>query len=483
MLLALAVLPQRGFSGGYPLYQTVARRLAFIDAGLEGADEGEQLALPFENRGETDAADVAPPWQPALRLRDPAAERRLLVGLGAAASSAAAHETKLSALSRLLRRIAEPVIVFTEFRDTLMHVARRLGRPALVLHGGLSRQERSSVLRAFAADSRAILLATDAAGEGLNLQRACRVVINLELPWNPMRLEQRIGRVDRIGQLRTVHVFHLVAAGTGEQRLLRDLGERISRARHDIGAPNPLGDWNIPGDGDADRAARLVVGAPIAPSDTSLGRPRGEWPGVDLMPDCLDGGVEAHRLRAERAVADVRNGTLSPRASESDTLATMARKTSTRLRLGATVLLIWEVLLEDGCGRHVCSEMTGTAVTLTRHLSRPLDRMSIERLLASTTAGARDLVEAGTAQRLASIRATVSSFITTRQVRERLIASAPPLAAYQPGLFDGRASHARAAQRDAHQQIVAATGQQLAILERRSVIRMSPPQLRLVLFP
>src|SRR2546430_6091553 len=105
----------------------------------------------------------------------------------------------------------------------------------------MTREERTASLEAFASGKRRILLATDAAGEGLNLHHACRVVINLELPWNPMRLEQRIGRVDRIGQPRVVHAWHLIAADTGETQILSRLEDRIARARDDIGAPDPLG--------------------------------------------------------------------------------------------------------------------------------------------------------------------------------------------------------------------------------------------------
>src|SRR5262249_41272645 len=83
------------------------------------------------------------------------------------------------------------------------------------------------------------LLATDAAGEGLNLQATCRTVVNIELPWNPMRLEQRIGRVDRIGQRHTVHAFHFIAA-SGEERMLRRLQERLRRAQADIDTSDPL---------------------------------------------------------------------------------------------------------------------------------------------------------------------------------------------------------------------------------------------------
>ena len=121
-----------------------------------------------------------------------------------------------------------------------MHLDVMLGRRGAVLHGGLTRDERAAALDDFATRRRPILLATDAAGEGLNLQHACRLVINLELPWNPMRLEQRIGRVDRIGQHRVVHAWHLVAARTGETRILERLKDRIARARADDWRAGPV---------------------------------------------------------------------------------------------------------------------------------------------------------------------------------------------------------------------------------------------------
>jgi superfamily II DNA/RNA helicase len=166
----------------------------------------------------------------------------MLTMLHQCARAASTSETKLAALVTLLRRANQPAVVFTEYRDTLLHVRQRLAQPTLVLHGGLTREERATVLAAFVREPHALLLATDAAAEGLNLHHGCRLVINLELPWNPMRLEQRIGRVDRIGQRRTVHAFHLIARGTGETRLLAHLRARVAVAQADIGAPNPLGD-------------------------------------------------------------------------------------------------------------------------------------------------------------------------------------------------------------------------------------------------
>jgi superfamily II DNA or RNA helicase len=251
--LALSVLHKRAFSSAWSLAQSVDRRCDALTTSAD-ADEAEQLALPIgDPRGELVVADEPPAWPAGISLADPARERRMLTALASAARRAAPRERKLLALARLLRRANQSAVVFTEYRDTLLHLYRSLGRPALVLHGGLAREQRDEVLTAFARGTRSILLATDAAAEGLNLHHACRLVINLELPWNPMRLEQRIGRVDRIGQRRRVHAFHLVAADTGEARILARLKARIALAKTEIGAPDPLG-------ADEERAnARLAI--------------------------------------------------------------------------------------------------------------------------------------------------------------------------------------------------------------------------------
>ena len=98
-----------------------------------------------------------------------------------------------------------------------------------LLHGGQTPQDRHNAVEAFTAGAADLLLATDAGAEGLNLQSRCRLVVNLELPWNPTRLEQRIGRVDRIGQTRTVHAINLFAEGTAESTVLARLLRRLER--------------------------------------------------------------------------------------------------------------------------------------------------------------------------------------------------------------------------------------------------------------
>ena len=241
-LLALSVLHKRAFSSAWSLARSVERRIDALTSGGAGQG-GAQLGLPLgDASGDLVRADEPPAWPDELRLADANLERRLLTALVDAARTASAAETKVRRLNALLRRAHEPAVVFTEYRDTLTHLGRQLARPALALHGGLTRDERSAVLAGFVAAPASVLLATDAAAEGLNLQSRCRLVVNLELPWNPMRLEQRIGRVDRIGQARVVHAFHLVAAGTGEMRILDRLRSRLAIASIDIGAADPLGE-------------------------------------------------------------------------------------------------------------------------------------------------------------------------------------------------------------------------------------------------
>ena len=98
--------------------------------------------------------------------------------------------------------------------------------PAVTYHGGLARAEKDAAIAAFAAQA-PVLLSTEAAGEGRNLQ-FCHVMVNFDLPWNPMQIEQRLGRIHRIGQRHDVLLTNLVARGTLEDRLLEVLQAKIN---------------------------------------------------------------------------------------------------------------------------------------------------------------------------------------------------------------------------------------------------------------
>ncbi len=159
-------------------------------------------------------------------------------------------DRKWDELSRLLQNQTEmfdahgqrrKLIIFTEHRDTLSYLQERIGsligKPEAVvtIHGGLGREERRKAETRFTQDKAVeVLLATDAAGEGINLQRA-HLMVNYDLPWNPNRLEQRFGRIHRIGQTEVCHCWHLVAYETREGKVYRRLLDKIEEERKALG--------------------------------------------------------------------------------------------------------------------------------------------------------------------------------------------------------------------------------------------------------
>jgi hypothetical protein len=162
--------------------------------------------------------------------------------------------------------------------------------------------ERHESARQFYAGEAALLLATDAASEGLNLHRRCRLVINLELPWTPVRLEQRIGRVERIGQTRRVHAVHLLAHGTSEEQSVARLVLRGERAARVLNEMRP--DYE-------DRAvAEVVIGGAAAAARATPAPLRDVV--IPALRDDAEG--EARRLElARRLLADADPLPLDPR--------------------------------------------------------------------------------------------------------------------------------------------------------------------------
>lgn len=160
-------------------------------------------------------------------------------------------DPKIEALLAELERAGvaggEKVIIFTEYLDTLDAIRERLelsplaGR-AVVMPGGLTRKQRLKVQVAFEKPDVSVLLATDAASEGLNLQRMCHRIVHFELPWNPNRLEQRNGRVDRYGQTREPIIRYLYYAESPEDDVLHQLAGKIETMRSDrVSTPDVLG--------------------------------------------------------------------------------------------------------------------------------------------------------------------------------------------------------------------------------------------------
>lgn len=135
----------------------------------------------------------------------------------------------------------QKLVLFTEHRDTLSYLQHKittlLGRPnsVVTIHGSVDREERRKIQELFLHDPEVqVLLATDAAGEGINLQRA-HLMVNYDLPWNPNRLEQRFGRIHRIGQTEVCHLWNLVAEETREGDVYRTLLDKLEEARKSLG--------------------------------------------------------------------------------------------------------------------------------------------------------------------------------------------------------------------------------------------------------
>ena len=159
-------------------------------------------------------------------------------------------DRKWDELSKLLQNKSEmfdaqghrrKLVIFTEHRDTLNYLAERIraliGKPEalVVIHGAVGREERRKAQESFTHDKDVeILVATDAAGEGINLQRA-HLMVNYDLPWNPNRLEQRFGRIHRIGQTEVCHLWNLVAMDSREGEVYRRLLEKLAEEREALG--------------------------------------------------------------------------------------------------------------------------------------------------------------------------------------------------------------------------------------------------------
>ncbi len=239
------------------------------DLDPDDVDDLEEAPENEVEEAEEEILDQATAARTIVELKTEIATLARLEGL-AAEVRRSGRDTKWRELSRLLGEIFTPaafgesvaeesapygsgplpkpvpsprqkLVVFTEHRDTLNYLARQigtlLGRPqaVVVIHGGMGRDERRKAQETFLHDPMVqVLLATDAAGEGINLQRA-HLMVNYDLPWNPNRLEQRFGRIHRIGQTEVCHLWNLVADETREGDVYRTLLEKLEEARSALG--------------------------------------------------------------------------------------------------------------------------------------------------------------------------------------------------------------------------------------------------------
>jgi superfamily II DNA or RNA helicase len=460
-VLALSVLYKRAFSSAWALAESVKRRLASLaDPAEPPLDADRQLALPLDDlddhEGDCSCDDAPPPWPAVLSLSDVSRERMLLTLLGDAALAAATgQESKVGALQRLLRRSRESALVFTEYRDTAVHVSQLLG--AAILHGGMDRDARRTALADFEARDHAVLVATDAAGQGLNLHRSCRLVVNLELPWNPMRLEQRIGRVDRIGQARRVHAVHLVGRQTAEIGILARLQDRVSAAQSAIDAPDPIG---VPIGVTPARAPRM-----------DLAR-REHHPAL-----AQDGTLEASRIAFTRSWATPYDRATLASLDRSRWWVAWTRRHRVRAALAGRAVLIYRAFSENAAGETIASRIVpvmaaGSGTLPTCPPSMPAHVMDAWQ---------------------SSVVAIERQFWAARLERERRLAGSDARgetqaeskeeSAFQPALFDRRADRHRAAQRAQRDNRQTDQRHRFAELARQAEVTRHDAELLLVLMP
>ncbi len=178
-------------------------------------------------------------------------------------------EALLEWLGRLQQEEGDPelkILVFTEFvatQEMLVAFLEERGFSTVRLNGSMGIEERQVAQRTFATDAR-IMVSTDAGGEGLNLQ-FCHVVVNYDLPWNPMKLEQRIGRVDRIGQPHVVRALNFALEESVELRVREVLEEKLERILEEFGA-DKLADV-LDSEDAAGEFDRYYIGAMLSPED------------------------------------------------------------------------------------------------------------------------------------------------------------------------------------------------------------------------
>ena len=264
---ALTTLQRRLASSPEAIYQSLRRRHQRLLRRLEEAklrQRGETLSHTFEQTVPEDADDLNAEEQERLEeavvddataaenIEELEAEIHSLQALEHQAQQVvrSGQDRKWEELSSLLQNTPEmhdangrqrKLIIFSEHRDTINYLEQRIGgllgapEAIVTIHGGVKREDRRGVQELFRNDAATrVLIATDAAGEGVNLQNA-NLMVNYDLPWNPNRLEQRFGRIHRIGQTEVCHLWNLVASETREGDVFQRLLDKIEVERAALG--------------------------------------------------------------------------------------------------------------------------------------------------------------------------------------------------------------------------------------------------------
>lgn len=285
---ALAALQRRLASSPAAIHRSLERRRDKLTKQLAEANRTGVLGAPTRLNGrladpdgfdvddfddvefeamEDEAIETAMTAESIAELEREVVELRALVDVAAQVKSQG-DDRKWRELSGILQSpeftesdAARKLIVFTEHKDTLTYLADRIrtlfGRPEAVvtIHGGIKREDRRRTQDAFRNDPAVkVMVATDAAGEGVNLQRA-NLMVNYDIPWNPNRIEQRFGRIHRIGQEQVCHLWNLVARDTREGDVFTRLFAKIEEQKRVFGDQV----YDVLGDSEINRSLQVLL--------------------------------------------------------------------------------------------------------------------------------------------------------------------------------------------------------------------------------
>ncbi|MGB9807466.1 MAG: helicase-related protein [Thermosulfidibacteraceae bacterium] len=257
---ALTILQRRMASSVYALLKSLERRKEKLKKILREEEIQEKMKFSYgylkdfeeiEDLEEVEKWEREEEWESitlAKNLEDLKKEIEIIEELIKKAREIleSEGETKLRELKKAIKegfqKIKEiqgnaKILIFTEFKDTLDYLVDKIhswGYKVNFIHGGMSIDERVKAEKIFR-DETEIMVATEAAGEGINLQ-FCHIMINYDIPWNPTRLEQRMGRIHRYGQQKDVYIFNLVSQNTREGRVLLKLLGKLEEIRDKLGS-------------------------------------------------------------------------------------------------------------------------------------------------------------------------------------------------------------------------------------------------------
>ena len=257
---AMLILQRRMASSVHALLSTLQRRYKRLQEALQSWEEfikrQQEMESTYEDelRDELEDAPEEERWRKEtefvehlstaasiVELKNEIAELERLISLAEKVVKSG-EETKIAELRKVVesedvRRKGIKLLIFTESRETMDYLASQLknwGFSVTTLHGGMSMEQRLAAENNFR-NTAQVMVSTEAGGEGINLQ-FCWLMVNYDIPWNPNRLEQRIGRIHRYGQRHAVSIYNLVASDTIEGRILKTLDQKLQQIREALGS-------------------------------------------------------------------------------------------------------------------------------------------------------------------------------------------------------------------------------------------------------